>query len=115
MEYNINTYWINKAKNRFIFIFDDTVEFCVLSISRILSTLEAKKIPTKIEGARKAEEILPHRWHLLLKEGLRLRNNPHSTSFYPSRLKRSLECRNARKSQGFLKKALGCLFISCFT
>lgn len=93
MEYNINTYWINKAKNRFIFIFDDMVEFCVLTISRILSTLEAKKIFTKIEGARKAEEILPKRWHLLLKEGLRLRDNPQSTSVYPSRLKRAMECR----------------------
>ncbi|MFP7486388.1 DUF4111 domain-containing protein [Priestia filamentosa] len=93
MEYNINTYWINKAKNRFIFMFNDMVEFCILTLSRIVSTLEAEKIFTKIEGVRKAEEILPQRWHLLLKEGLRLRNNPRTTSFYPARWKRAMECR----------------------
>ena len=93
MEYNINHYWKNKSKNKFIFIFDDMVEFCVLTISRILSTLETKKILTKVEGAKKAKEILPERWHLLLKEGLRLRNKPKSLSLYSSRLKRAMECR----------------------
>jgi len=93
MEYNINSYWINKAKNAFIFMFDDMVEFCVLTISRILSTLDAKKILTKTEGANKAQDILPERWHLLLKEGLRLRNDRKSPSLYPSRFKRAKECR----------------------
>ncbi|MGQ3376442.1 nucleotidyltransferase domain-containing protein [Priestia endophytica] len=93
MEYNINSYWINKAKNAFIFMFDDMVEFCILTISRILSTLEGKKILTKIEGVNKAQDILPQRWNLLLKEGLRLRNDCKSPSLYPSRLKRAKECR----------------------
>ncbi|WP_082864818.1 aminoglycoside adenylyltransferase domain-containing protein [Priestia filamentosa] len=93
MEYSINSYWINKAKNVIIFMFDDMVEFCILTISRILSTLEGKKILTKTEGANKAQDILPERWHLLLKEGLRLRNNRKSSSLYPSKFKRAKECR----------------------
>jgi len=93
MEYNINVYWINKAKNRLVFMFDDMIEFCVLTISRILSTLEFEKILTKMDGASKAKEILPERWHLLLEEALRMRINPKSASFYSSRLKRAMECR----------------------
>ncbi|MED3728738.1 DUF4111 domain-containing protein [Priestia filamentosa] len=93
MEYNINSYWIKKSKNAFVFIFDDMIEFCVLTISRILGTLENKKILTKMEGVNKAQTILPKRWHLLLKEGLRLRNDPKSPSLYSSRFKRAKECR----------------------
>lgn len=93
MKFNVDTYWLNKAKHKIMFVFDDMVEFCVLTLSRILSTLEVKKILTKVEALKKVKEILPQRWHLLLEEGGRLRHNPKSTSLYQSRVKRAVECR----------------------
>lgn len=93
MKYNINQYWFKKAKNKYLYLFDDMVEFSVSTISRILCSLENKEIFSKNKALEKSLETLPLRWHLLLEEGLRIRNNPKTPSLYTSRFKRAKECK----------------------
>ncbi|UOE58278.1 DUF4111 domain-containing protein [Priestia filamentosa] len=92
MEYNMKHYWINKTKHKVLFLFDDMVEFCILTVSRILITLETKTILSKDRALEKTQKLLPQQWELILMEGKRLRSNSNSSSFYSSRISRANEC-----------------------
>jgi predicted nucleotidyltransferase len=93
MKYNLNEYWMPKTKQTFSFLVDEMVEFCVLTLSRIICTYEFGEILAKQDAVKKAQDLVPIQWQLLLKEGLRIRINPQSASLYPSRIKRARECK----------------------
>ncbi|ADK15516.1 MULTISPECIES: aminoglycoside adenylyltransferase domain-containing protein [Clostridium] len=52
MNYNLNSYWKKKLCEKNIFLSDEWIEFAVLTLCRILYTLDNKSIATKIESAK---------------------------------------------------------------
>ncbi|QSX05631.1 hypothetical protein JYG23_13305 [Sedimentibacter sp. zth1] len=51
MNYNLNSYWKKKLYEKDIFLSDEWIEFAVLTLCRILYTLDNKSITTKIQSA----------------------------------------------------------------
>ncbi|WP_170206512.1 nucleotidyltransferase domain-containing protein [Psychrobacillus lasiicapitis] len=94
MEYNINQYWFSKSKKTYLFLSDSMVEFATCTISRIVCSLELRAILSKDEAVRLCVDMLPKRWHLLLKEGFRIRKKANTKSLYKSKLKRARDCRD---------------------
>ncbi|WP_180953682.1 nucleotidyltransferase domain-containing protein [Bacillus sp. T33-2] len=94
IKYNINHYWYKKSKNKFLFLFDDMLDFSITTVSRIVCALEEKKIFSKEEAISKLLKRFPERRRLILQEAIRIRQNPNSPSHFRSRLKRAAECRD---------------------
>jgi hypothetical protein len=84
LNYNINTYWKEKLDRDMCFFYDDWIEFGVITICRILLSLEYQNIFSKKEAVIKARALLPPLYHPILLEGLRIKTNPNSTSYYHS-------------------------------
>lgn len=89
MQTNLNHYWTEKAKNGIALLSEGPVEFAVLTICRILYTLDKHKITSKTSAGRYALENLPFEWHLLVKEALRIKSESKSSSLYPNRWQRA--------------------------
>ena len=94
LAYNMNNYWFNKSKKTYLFLSDGMVEFAACTISRIICSLELRAILSKDEAVRLCIDLLPERWHLLLKEGSRIRLKANTKSLYKSKLKRAKDCRD---------------------
>lgn len=94
LKYNINQYWFGKSKKRYPFLFDSMVEFTICTISRIICSLERREIVSKDQALDLCKDTLPERWHLLLKEGSRIRNSSTKKSLYKSKIKRAKDCRD---------------------
>ena len=73
LEYNVNKYWFNKTKKMYLFLFDSMIEFTTCTISRIICSLEQQDIFSKDKAVKLCLGTLPEEWHLLLKEGARIR------------------------------------------
>lgn len=82
MNYNLNRYWKNKMNNNFIFLTDYWVEFSVLTLCRILYTLEHKEIISKTESAKYQMNNLPDNFRLVIQEALRIRENTPKIFIY---------------------------------
>ena len=82
---NLNTYWNEKLKRDMCFFYDDWIEFCVITVCRILLSLEHKTIFSKAEAVAKTLPLLPSLYHPILLEGSRIRTNPESESYYHSK------------------------------
>lgn len=85
LNYNLNTYWNEKVERDMCFFYDDWIEFGIITLCRILLSLEYRKIFSKKEAAAKAKVLLPARYHPILLEGLRIKTNPQSESYYHSK------------------------------
>jgi predicted nucleotidyltransferase len=85
LTYNLNTYWKEKLERNMCFFYDDWIEFGVITLCRILLSLEYRNIFSKKEAVAKAQTLLPSRYHPILLEGLRIRTNPQSDSYYHSK------------------------------
>ena len=94
LEYNMNKYWLNKTKKAYLFLFDSMVESATCTISRIICSLEQRDIFSKDKAVMLCIDMLPERWHLLLKEGSRIRTKANTKSLYKSKLKRARDCRD---------------------
>lgn len=94
LEYNMNKYWLSKTKKAYLFLFDSMVESATCTISRIICSLEQRDIFSKDKAVMLCIDMLPERWHLLLKEGFRIRTKAHAKSLYKSKLKRAKDCRD---------------------
>lgn len=94
LEYNMNEYWFNKTKKIYLFLFDSMVEFAACTISRIICSLERGDILSKEKALILCIDMLPERWHLLLKEGSRIRTKGHTKSLYKSKITRAKDCRD---------------------
>lgn len=93
MDYNLNIYWKNKLNKNIVFLFDSWIEFSILTLCRILFTLENKKITSKVEGAKFSIEFLPSNWRLIIEEAIRIRENTSKNSLYASKIKRAKEAK----------------------
>lgn len=76
MKYNVEHYWSEKAKRPYLFFIEEWVESAVVTMGRILYTLEHKTIVSKDRGLQYMLELYPHKWEPLLKEVERIRHNP---------------------------------------
>jgi Domain of unknown function (DUF4111)/Nucleotidyltransferase domain len=85
LNYNLNTYWNEKLDRDMCFFYDDWIEFGIITLCRILLSLEYRKIFSKKEAVGKARMLLPARYHPILLEGLRIKTNPESESYYHSK------------------------------
>lgn len=94
LEYNMNKYWFSKSKKKYLFLLDSMVEFSTCTISRIICSLELRDILSKDKAVRLCIDMLPERWHLLLKESFRIRTKANTKSLYKSKLKRAKDCRD---------------------
>ncbi|PEJ56408.1 hypothetical protein CN692_17570 [Bacillus sp. AFS002410] len=96
MRDNLNSYWLNWIKNskKFaninylsLFVSVRSIEWGVLGVSRLYYTFKEKDITSKVGAGEYALKTVPHRWHKIIKEAMRLRND-NKKSFYKSILKR---------------------------
>ena len=94
LKYNVNTYWFSKTRKLHLFLFEDMVEFTTCTISRIICSMDQKNILSKDKAIEHCLQTLPEKWHLLLKEGARIRKGTRGESFYRSKVKRAIDCRN---------------------
>lgn len=85
LNYNVNTYWNEKLERDMCFFYDEWIEFGVTTLCRILLSLEYRNIFSKKEAVTKARALLPVLYHPILLEGLRIRTNPESESYYHSK------------------------------
>lgn len=93
MDYNLNIYWKDKLNKNIVFLFDNWIEFSILTLCRILFTLENKKITSKVEGAKFSIEFLSSEWKLIIEEAIRIRENTSKNSLYTSKIKRAQEAK----------------------
>ncbi|NIK75167.1 putative nucleotidyltransferase [Paenibacillus castaneae] len=91
MKYNLHHYWTNKAQNVEIFMHDDWIDFTVLTLGRIMFTLQNKSIITKEQGGYYLlKELLPQ-WHPLIHEALQIRKGAAEISHFGSKEERAFE------------------------
>lgn len=94
MAWNLNQFWGRKATlEPWRFWLDEPCETSVLTLCRILYTLEQHKVISKRDAARYGLEKLPEAWHPLIREALRIRYCSTAKSPFPSRWQRLLAVR----------------------
>jgi hypothetical protein len=93
MTYNLQTYWGNKAKKKLIFLFDEWVESAVLTLCRIMYTIDKKKVTSKLDAAIYTEQHVEVAFQLLIQEAIRIRTNDSAPSYYASKIQRAKEVR----------------------
>ncbi|MBK5507796.1 nucleotidyltransferase domain-containing protein [Bacillus sp. TH12] len=76
MKYNVEHYWLEKAKRPYLFFIEEWVESAVVTMGRILYTLDHETIVSKDRGLQYLLERSAKEWEPLLKEVERMRNNP---------------------------------------
>lgn len=76
MKYNVEHYWLEKAKRPYLFFIEEWVESAVVTMGRILYTLDHKTIVSKDRGLQYMLELYSHKWEPLLREVERMRQNP---------------------------------------
>ncbi|MBY6037491.1 nucleotidyltransferase domain-containing protein [Fictibacillus nanhaiensis] len=81
----LNTYWNEKVERDMCFFYDDWIEFGVVMLCRILLSFTYKNIFSKKEAIAKAKPLVPSLFHPILLEGLRIKTNPESESYYHSK------------------------------
>lgn len=75
MKYNVEQYWSEKASKPYLFLIEEWVESAVVTMGRILYTLEHKTIVSKDEGLQYMMESSSGKWMPLLQEVERIRHN----------------------------------------
>jgi hypothetical protein len=94
MAWNLNQYWGRRATlEPWRFWLDEPCETAVLTLCRILYTLEMHKVISKRDAARYGLEKLPEEWHPLIREALRIRYCSNAKSPFDSRWQRLLAVR----------------------
>ncbi|EJQ51499.1 hypothetical protein IEE_00506 [Bacillus cereus BAG5X1-1] len=76
MKYNVEHYWLEKAKRPYLFFIEEWVESAVVTMGRILYTLDHKTIVSKDRGLQYMLELYSHKWEPLLREVERIWHNP---------------------------------------
>ncbi|MCU4768371.1 DUF4111 domain-containing protein [Bacillus toyonensis] len=76
MQYNVEQYWSEKAKQPYLFFIEEWVESAVVTMGRILYTLDHKTIVSKDSGLQYLLERSAKEWEPLLKEVERMRYDP---------------------------------------
>ncbi|HDR7687237.1 nucleotidyltransferase domain-containing protein [Bacillus toyonensis] len=76
MQYNVEQYWSEKAKQPYLFFIEEWVESAVVTMGRILYTLDHKTIVSKDRGLQYLLQRSAKEWEPLLKEVERMRYDP---------------------------------------
>lgn len=94
MDTNINGYWYRCTQlPEDTVVGDGAIEFAVLTLCRILYTLEHQQIIAKADAGRWAIQHLPATWHRLIEEAVRIRTGKDTRSLYTSPQQRTQETR----------------------
>ncbi|SFJ76358.1 MULTISPECIES: nucleotidyltransferase domain-containing protein [unclassified Bacillus (in: firmicutes)] len=72
MKYNVEQYWSEKVKRPYLFLSTEWVEFAVVTIGRIIYTLEMERIVSKDEGLQYMMKCFKE-WEPLLQDVYRVR------------------------------------------
>ncbi len=89
---NLNTYWLNwlndcrkfpSIKYIGLFISPKLVEWGVLGVTRQYYTFKERDIVSKVEAGKYALQNVPQRWHKIIRESMRSREN-NKKSYYNS-------------------------------
>ncbi|KEK25189.1 nucleotidyltransferase domain-containing protein [Bacillus gaemokensis] len=75
MKYNVEQYWSGKVSRPYLFLIEEWVESAVVTMGRILYTLEHKTIVSKDEGLQYMMRSSTEKWLPLLQEVERIRHN----------------------------------------
>ncbi|WJE52338.1 DUF4111 domain-containing protein [Bacillus cereus] len=75
MKYNVKQYWSEKVSRPYLFLIEEWVESAVVTMGRILYTLEQKTIVSKDEGLQYMLKSSNDKWKPLLQEVERIRHN----------------------------------------
>jgi hypothetical protein len=86
---NLNDYWMRRARRPLDFWLDEQVEFAVLTICRILYTLQYGAIASKLDAGAWALSVLPQEWHALIAEALRIRRDLSVPGYFVTRWQRA--------------------------
>jgi hypothetical protein len=81
MNFNLNKYWANKVKDPELFLEDEWIEFGILTLCRILNTLENRNIVSKLQAANHILGIIEDKWRPIIKEAIRVRNGRGESEF----------------------------------
>ncbi|MCT4598320.1 MAG: DUF4111 domain-containing protein [Vallitalea sp.] len=73
MKYNLNEYWLSKLETSEIFEQDMWVEFAVVTLSRIIYTLQEGEIKSKSQSCSYIANEYPE-WNDIIQEALAIRN-----------------------------------------
>jgi len=90
---NLYVYWLPKADSRWLFLSSTWVTFAVLTLCRILYTMERHAVTSKSAAAAYALGVLPMEWHRIIHEALQLRSGEPGLFPHMSRLTRAGETR----------------------
>lgn len=93
MCYDLGVYWAPKAASRWLFLSSAWVAFAVLTLCRILYTIDRHAVTSKLASAEYALGILPTEWHHLIHEALRVHTGEGDRSFYATRIERAVATR----------------------
>lgn len=74
MKYNVEQYWSEKVKRPYLFLSTEWVEFAVVTMGRIMCTLEMERIVSKDEGLQYMMNSCKE-WEQLLQEVYWIRQN----------------------------------------
>ncbi len=92
MRYNLNGYWMGKArKHPYLFLLDYWIVFSVSTLCRILTTIEEGEIIAKSPALLRWRDALPARWQPLIDEAWRLRHHLDQPPLYRNRIQRMRE------------------------
>lgn len=91
MNYNLNSYWKKKLYEKELFLSDEWIEFAVMTLCRILYTLDNKGITTKIQSANYAVMSIPNEYKLIIEEAIRIRKSSCDKSLYETKFERENE------------------------
>lgn len=75
MKYNVEQYWSEKALRPYLFLIEEWVESAVVTMGRILYTLDHETIVSKDVGLQYMIRSTSGEWEPLLREVERIRNN----------------------------------------
>jgi hypothetical protein len=84
MDGNLNRYHAEKAKQLELFTQEHWIEFLVLTLCRIVYTLETDSITTKLRAAYYTRMRFSERWSTLLDETIRIRQAVEPSSLFTS-------------------------------
>ncbi|MCX6084840.1 MAG: DUF4111 domain-containing protein [Caldiserica bacterium] len=90
---SLGSYWAPKADTLWLFLSSAWVAFAVLTLCRILYTMDRHTVTSKQEAAEYTLGIMPGEWHRLIREALRIHSGVRGMSLYVSRIARAAETR----------------------
>lgn len=82
MRYNIHEYWKRQIQQTELFLNDEWVIDGVLTLCRILYTLQHRDVVSKVAAGTYGLTTLPVKWHRVIREAIRLREGVDTAEFY---------------------------------